>query len=139
MLHSDLTKVLVNIDVHHFLLIYSDFLILNNMSDPEWHSLLTQLLTEYVTLLTNPEGTSLSTPLLKRQECLESDKASEEASTATASAAGGGGSGGAGGGDGDGGDDGGGDGDGDGDEDEDEDEDGLGLGEEEATAAKPAA
>ena len=73
---------------------------LNDMSDPEWHSLLRQLLIEYVTLLTNPEGTSPSAPSLKRQECLERDKSSEEASAA-ASAAGGGGGGGAGGGDGD--------------------------------------
>ncbi len=73
------------------------------MSDPEWHSLLRQLLIEYVTLLTNlnPEGTSPSAPSLKRQECLERDKASEEACAATAFAAGGGGGGGAGGGDGD--------------------------------------
>ncbi len=106
---------------------------------PEWHSLLRQLLIEYVTLLTNPEGTSPSAPSLKRQECLERDKASEEARAATATAAGGGGGGDVGGGDGDGGGDGGGDGDSDGDGDEDEDDDGSGLGEEEAVASKPAA
>ncbi len=56
------TKVLGNIGVHHFLLFPSDFLILNDISDPKWHSLLRQLLIEYVTLLTNPEGTSPSGP-----------------------------------------------------------------------------
>ena len=111
--------------MHHFLLFYSDFLILNDMSDPEWHSLLRQLIIKYVTLLTNPEGTTPSAPSLKRQECLERDKASEEARAATASAAGGGSGGGAGGGDGDG--------------RGDEDDNGSGLGEEEAAAAKPAA
>jgi hypothetical protein len=134
-----MTKVLGNIGVHHFLLFYSDFLILNDMSDPEWHSLLRQLLIEYVTLLTNPEGTSPSAPSLKRQECLEHDISSEEACAATASAAGGGGGGGAGGGNGGNGGNSGGDGDGDEDEDEDEDDDGSGLGEEEAAGAKPAA
>jgi hypothetical protein len=84
------TKVLGNIGVHHFLLFYSDFLILNDMSDPKWHSLLRQLLIKYVTLLTNPEGTSPSAPSLKRKKCLERDKSSEEACAATASAAGGG-------------------------------------------------
>ena len=37
---------------------------LNDMSDPEWHSLLRQLLIEYVTLLANPEGTTPSAPSL---------------------------------------------------------------------------
>ena len=67
---------------------------LNNMSDPKWHSLLRQLLIEYVTLPANPEGTTQSAPSLRRQECLERDKASEEASAATATAAGGGAGGG---------------------------------------------
>ena len=99
---------------------------LNNMSDPDWHTLLRQLLIEYITLLTNPEGTSPSAPSLKRQDFLERDKASKEARAATATAAGGDGGGGEGGGDGDGGDG-------------DEDGDGSGPGEEEAATAKPAA
>ena len=92
-----------------------------NRSSLAWHTLLRQLLIEYVTLLTNPEGTALSAPSLKRQEFLERDKASKEARAATATATGGGGGGGEGGGDGDGGGDGGGDGDGDSDGDEDDD------------------
>ena len=67
---------------------------LKNMSDPTWHTLLRQLLIEYVTLLTNPEGPAPSAPSLTRQEVLEHDKARKEASAAAAS--GGGGSGGGG-------------------------------------------
>ncbi len=100
---------------------------LDNMSDHAQHTLLRQLLIEYVTLLTNPEGTVPSAPSLKRREFLDRDKASKEARAATATAAGGGGGGGEGGGDGD------------GDEDEDEDDDGSGPGEEEAATTKPAA
>ncbi len=86
----------------------------NEILDCDWHNLLRELLIEYVTLLTNPDGTTLSAPSHKKQERLERDIASEEARTAPAPAAGEGGGGGAGGGDGDGGGDGGGDGDGDG-------------------------
>ena len=35
---------------------------LENLSDPAWHTLLRQLLIEYVTLLTNPEGPAPSAP-----------------------------------------------------------------------------
>ena len=52
---------------------------LETLSDPAWHSLLRQLLIEYVTLLTNPEGPAPSAPSLTRQEVIERDKARKDA------------------------------------------------------------
>ena len=78
--------------------------VLENLSDPAWHTLLRHLLIEYATLLTNPEGPAQSAPSLTRQEVLERDAARQEArATATTAAAAGGGGGGGGGGDGSGG------------------------------------
>jgi hypothetical protein len=48
---------------------------LEKMSDPSWHTLLRNLLVEYVTLLTNPEGPAPSAPTLTRQEILEHNTA----------------------------------------------------------------
>jgi hypothetical protein len=90
---------------------------LENMSDPAWHTLLRNLLVEYVTLITNPEGPAPSAPTMQRKEVLERDAARRAARAAAVNAAaaanaGGGGDGGGGGGDGDG------DGDGDGGDDD---------------------
>ena len=49
----------------------------NELLDCDWHNLLWDLLIEYVTLLTNPDGTTLSTPSHKKQERLERDIASD--------------------------------------------------------------
>ena len=78
----------------------------NELDECYWHNLLRDLLIEYVTLLTNPDSTTLSTPSHKKQERLERDIPREDARTAPARAApapaaGEGGGGGAGGGDGD--------------------------------------
>jgi hypothetical protein len=45
------------------------------------------LLMEYVTLLTNPEGPAQSAPTLTRQEILENNAARKEASAASTAAA----------------------------------------------------
>ena len=45
---------------------------------PAWYTLLRQLLIEYVTLLTNPEGPAPSAPSLTRQEVIQRDKARKE-------------------------------------------------------------
>ena len=100
------------------------------LSNIKWHNLLRDLLIECVTLLTNPDSTTLSTPPHKTQDRLERNIPRQDAHTAPAPAApapaaGEGGGGGAGGGDGG--------GDGDGDEEED------GAGDEEAAGAKQAA
>ena len=71
--------------------------VLENLSDPAWHSLLRHLLIEYVTLLTNPEGPAPSAPSLTRQEVLGSDAARQEARAAAAAAVDGGSGGGDGG------------------------------------------
>ena len=97
--------------------------VLENLSDPAWHSLLRHLLIEYVTLLTNPEGPAPSAPSLTRQEVLERDAARQEARAAAAAAAGGGGGSRCGG----------------GGVDDDDDDDALEPGGEEAAPAKPAA
>jgi hypothetical protein len=60
---------------------------LENISDPSWHTLLRNLLVEYVTLLTNPEGPAPSAPTLTRQEILERDAARKEARAASTAAA----------------------------------------------------
>ncbi len=60
---------------------------LKKMSDPSWHTLLWNLLVEYVTLLTNPEGLAQSAPTLTRQEILEHNTARKEASAASTTAA----------------------------------------------------
>ena len=109
----------------------------NELDECDWHNLLQDLLIEYVTLLTNPDSTTLSTPSHKKQERLERDTPREDARTAPARAApapaaGEGGGGGAGGGDG------GGEGDGDGDGDGDIEEEDR-AGDEDAAGAKPAA
>ena len=106
--------------------------VLENLSDPAWHSLLRHLLIEYVTLLTNPEGPAPSAPSRTRQEVLERDAARQEAHAAAAAAAAAGGGGGGGGG---------GDGSrcGGGGVDDDDDDDALEPGGEEAAPAKPAA
>ena len=101
----------------------------NELDECDWHNLLQDLLIEYVTLLTNPDSTTLSTPSHKKQERLERDIPREDARTAPARAApapaaGEGGGGGAGGGDGD----------GDGHIEEED-----GAGDEDAAGAKPAA
>jgi hypothetical protein len=69
------------------------------MSYPSWHKNLRNLLVEYVTLLTNPEGPTPSAPTLTRQEIPERDAARKEARSAStaASAAANAGSGGGGG------------------------------------------
>ncbi len=103
--------------------------VLENLSDPAWHSLLRHLLIEYVTLLTNPEGPAPSAPPLTRQEVLEHDAARQEARAAAAAAAAAGGGGGGGGG----GSRGGGGGV------DDDDDDASEPGGEEAAPAKPAA
>jgi hypothetical protein len=72
---------------------------LEKMFDPSWHTLLRNLLVQYVTLLTNPEGPAQSAPTLTRKEILELDitrKEASAASTATAAAANAGGGGGGG-------------------------------------------
>ena len=107
----------------------------NELDECDWHNLLQDLIIEYVTLLTNQDSTTLSTPSHKKQERLERDIPSEDARTTPARtapppAAGEGGGGGAGGGDG------GGEGDGDGDGDIEEED---GAGDEDAAGAKPAA
>ncbi len=60
---------------------------LENMSDPAWHTLLQNLLVEYVTLLTNPESPAPSAPILTRQEILEHDATRKEASGTSSSSA----------------------------------------------------
>jgi hypothetical protein len=40
----------------------------NELDECDWHNLLQDLLIEYVTLLTNPDSTTLSTPSHKKQE-----------------------------------------------------------------------
>ncbi len=60
---------------------------LEKMSDPSWHTLLLNLLVEYVTLLTNPEGPALPAPTLTRQEILERDAARKEARASSTAAA----------------------------------------------------
>jgi hypothetical protein len=60
---------------------------LESMSDPVRHTLLWNLLIEYVTLLTNSEGPAPSAPALTRREILERDTARKEARAAAAAAA----------------------------------------------------
>ncbi len=57
------------------------------MSDAMWHSLLQQVLFQYVTLLTNPEGPAPSAPTLTRKEIIERVTARKEACPAAISAA----------------------------------------------------
>ena len=59
----------------------------NELDECDWHNLLQDLLIEYVTLLTNPDSTTLSTPSHKKQERLERDIPREDARTASARAA----------------------------------------------------
>ena len=61
--------------------------VLENLSDPAWHTLLRHLLIKYVTHLTNPEGPAPSAPSLTRQEVLERDATRQEARAAAAAAA----------------------------------------------------
>jgi hypothetical protein len=69
-----------------------------------WHSVLQEVLVQYVTLLTNPEGPAPSAPTLPRKEIIKRDtvaawKEARDAAAASAAAADGdGGSGGGGGG-----------------------------------------
>jgi hypothetical protein len=60
---------------------------LKNMSDPAWYTLLRNLLIEYVTLITNPEGPALSAPNLMRKEIRKRDAARKDARTAARPAA----------------------------------------------------
>jgi hypothetical protein len=112
----------------------------NELDECDWHTLLRDLLIEYVTLLTNPDSWTMSTrPAPARTAPAPAAPAPAEgegegggaggAATPAPAAGGGGGVGGASAGDG------GGDGDGDGDGDKEED----GAGDEEAAGAKPAA
>jgi hypothetical protein len=73
---------------------------LEAMPDATWHSLLQDVLVQYVTLLINSEGPAPSAPTLTRKQIIERDTARKEAraaaaaSTAAATADGGGDSGG---------------------------------------------
>ncbi len=83
---------------------------LKAMPDATWHSLLQDVLIQYVTPLTNPEGPAPSAPTLTRKEIIEHDTARKEArdaavASAAAAAADGGGDSGGDGDDGGGGDD----------------------------------
>ncbi len=60
---------------------------LEAMPDATWHTLLLDVLVQYVTLLTNPEGPAPSAPTLTRKQTIERDTARKEASTATAASA----------------------------------------------------
>ena len=106
--------------------------VLENLSDPAWHTLLRHLLIKYVKLLTNSEGPAPSAPSLTRQEVLERDAVRQEARAAATAVA-------VAGGDGGGGDGGDGDGDGGVDDDDIDDDDASEPGGEEAAPAKPAA
>ena len=57
------------------------------MPDATWHSLLQDVLVQYVTLLTNPEGPAPSAPMLTKQEIIQHDNARTEARAASAAAA----------------------------------------------------
>ncbi len=58
-----------------------------SMTDATWHSLLLDVLVQYVTLLTNPEGPAPSAPTLTRPEIIERDNARKEARAASAASA----------------------------------------------------
>ena len=59
---------------------------LESMSDDTWPTLLQHVL-EYVTLLTNLEGSALSAPTLTRKEIIEHDTTSKESRAAAIAAA----------------------------------------------------
>ncbi len=58
---------------------------LEKISDPSWHTLLWNILFEFVTLLTNPDGPAQSAPTLTRQEILDCNAARKELEASTAS------------------------------------------------------
>ena len=60
---------------------------LEQMPDSMWHSLLHDVLVQYVTLVTNPEGPAPSVPTLTRQEIIQRDNARKQARAAAIAAA----------------------------------------------------
>ena len=60
---------------------------LEQMPDSMWHSVLHDVLVQYVTLVTNPEGPAPSVPTLTRQEIIQRDNARKEARAAAIAAA----------------------------------------------------
>jgi hypothetical protein len=60
---------------------------LERMPDSMWHSLLHDVLVQYVTLVTNPEGPAPSVPTLTRPEIIERDNARKQARAAAIAAA----------------------------------------------------
>jgi hypothetical protein len=60
---------------------------LEQMPDSMWHSLLHDVLVQYVTLVTNPEGPAPSVPTMTRPEIIQRDNARKKARAAAIAAA----------------------------------------------------
>ncbi len=54
------------------------------MPDTTWHSVLNEVLVQYITLLTNSEGPAPSAPTLTSKEIIKRDTARKEARDAAA-------------------------------------------------------